>query len=137
MIYYASELQKERDEIARELETTKTLYKESQNLNQLLQGKCEYSERLASQLEQENKLLQDVEEENKELQQTINRLKEKSDKLASEVTQALDQQEKDFEFEVRTRYIHKTYIFFCKRKKNLSRNCRKSMKKRSQISEIK
>mgnify|MGYP001325983892 CR=1 FL=1 len=78
----------------------KSLYKESQNLNQLLQGKCENYERLVNQLEQENQVLEELQDENKELQLTIDRLKEKSERLAREVTETLDQQEKDYVIEV-------------------------------------
>ena len=70
-------------------------------MNNLLQGKCEHYERLVTQLEQENSVLEELQDENKELQLTIDRLKEKSEKLAREVAETLDQQEKDYVIEVK------------------------------------
>lgn len=93
-------LQKERNDLLIELNNSRTLYKESENLNQLLQGKCEYSERLAEQLERENRILEELREENHELQQTIDRLKDKAEKLTYDVSETVDQQERSFLNEV-------------------------------------
>ena len=75
--------------------------------------------------------MQELEEENKELQHTINRLKESSEKLAHEVTQALDQQESDFAYEVIAPFhitisLYSCYMF---RKRKRLKSYRKSMMK--------
>ena len=93
-----------------ELKTATTLYKESENLNQLLQGKCEYSERLADQLERENKVIEELKVENSELQLTIDRLKEKSEKINREVTETLKQQDREHLEEVITFFYSKLYL---------------------------
>lgn len=100
-------MQKENSELLAELKTATTLYKESENLNQLLQGKCEYSERLTDQLERENKIMEELKAENRELQLTIERLKEKSEKLNREVSETLQQQDREHFQEVKPNVVSK------------------------------
>lgn len=44
---------------------------ENEKLNQILKGKCEFSEKLTQQLEKENKLLDDIRAENQKLKAEI------------------------------------------------------------------
>ena len=57
---YVIALKDEREILINEIDSLRLMLKESENLNTLLQGKCDYIEKLTEQLENEYRVIDDL-----------------------------------------------------------------------------